>query len=120
MGRIGDRPGLVNVFPSTVGNIVEEFLELGNEYLIIAYRQGGTDELEVQIEIGPSSKDIDRAIATELKGRLNLRIDVCQVPKGTLARSNYKGKRASTTDVNKSVTWDRETQVLTLVNCDQG
>ena len=85
----------VNVFPSTVGNIIEEFLELGHEYLIIAYRQGGTDELEVQIEVDPSSKDVERVIAAELKRRLNLRIEIHPVPKGTLARSDYKGKRFS-------------------------
>jgi len=83
----------VNVFPSTMGNIVEEFLELGNEYQITAYRRGDMDELKIQIEMNPSSKDVSELIATELKKRLNLRVDIQTVSKGTLARSDYKGKR---------------------------
>jgi len=37
--------------------------------------------------------DLDQVIATELKRRLNLRIEVQPVPKGTLVWSDYKGKR---------------------------
>ncbi len=83
----------VNIFPRAVGNIVEEFLEFGNEYQIIAYRRDGTDDLEVQVEINPSSDNMDQIIAAEIKSRLNLRIKIDSVPKGTFVRSHYKGKR---------------------------
>ncbi|OPX87300.1 MAG: Phenylacetate-coenzyme A ligase [Pelotomaculum sp. PtaB.Bin013] len=83
----------VNVFPSTMANIVEEYLELGNEYLITAFRRGDMDELKIQIETTPESKDVSEIITTEMKKRLNLRVEIQTVPRGTLARSDYKGKR---------------------------
>ncbi|OPX91573.1 MAG: hypothetical protein A4E53_00689 [Pelotomaculum sp. PtaB.Bin104] len=51
------------------------------------------NELKIQIEVTPSSEDVNQVITTELKKHLNLRVDVQTVPKGTLERSDYKDKR---------------------------
>ncbi|OPX87294.1 MAG: Phenylacetate-coenzyme A ligase [Pelotomaculum sp. PtaB.Bin104] len=83
----------VNIFPSTMGNIVEKFMELGCEYQIIAFRQGDMDEVRLKIEVTPTSQDVDKLIVPELKKQLNLRVDIEKVPKGTLVRSDYKGKK---------------------------
>ncbi|OPX85286.1 MAG: hypothetical protein A4E53_03557 [Pelotomaculum sp. PtaB.Bin104] len=51
------------------------------------------DEVRLKIEVTPTSQDVDKLIVPELKKQLNLRVDIEKVPKGTLVRSDYKGKR---------------------------
>jgi len=82
----------VNVFPSAIADVLEKFLEAGNEYQIVAYRKGDVDELEVQVELTPELNGLEKNIALELKKSLNLRISVRPVPLGTIERSDYKKK----------------------------
>ncbi|MFO0913853.1 MAG: phenylacetate--CoA ligase family protein [Pirellulales bacterium] len=79
----------VNVFPSSVEQILRSFPEVV-EYRIIACRSGEMDALRVQVE--DRLNHVER-IEKELKLRLGLRVPVETVPLGTLPRFEGKGKR---------------------------
>lgn len=85
----------MNVFPSQVATITEKHLALGNEYQIVAYTEKGMANLKVLLEFSGnrSCEETLRAIGTELRDCLEMRIDVEQVPPGALSRSDYKSKR---------------------------
>ncbi|MEQ8788531.1 MAG: phenylacetate--CoA ligase family protein [Pirellulaceae bacterium] len=79
----------VNVFPTSVEQILRSFPELV-EYRMTATKQHEMDELTVEIEdrLGQPQR-----VAKELQLRLGLRIEVREVPLGTLPRFEAKGKR---------------------------
>lgn len=79
----------VNVFPSSVEQILRSFPEL-IEYRMTARKLGEMDQLVVEIEDRLDQPD---RVATELRLRLGLRVDVSAVPLGTLPRVEGKGKR---------------------------
>jgi phenylacetate-CoA ligase len=79
----------VNVFPSSIEQILRSFPEL-IEYRMTVHKQGAMDRLLVEVE--------DRLadplrIQEELRLRLGLRIEVENVPIGTLPRFEGKGRR---------------------------
>ncbi len=79
----------VNVFPSSVEQILRSFPEL-IEYRMTARKLGEMDQLVVEIEDRLDQPD---RVATELRLRLGLRVEVSAVPLGTLPRVEGKGKR---------------------------
>lgn len=79
----------VNVFPSSVEAILREFPEVG-EYRLILLRNGALDELRLEVEDG---KHEPTRIAQRLLLQLQLRVDVVDVPEGTLSKSEGKSRR---------------------------
>ena len=85
----------VNVFPNVLANVIESYIQPGDNYRIEVYRKRGIDEIAIQLEMKEEGKEevIPKAIQGEIKTKLNLRIEVETVPKGTLPKSDYKAKR---------------------------
>jgi phenylacetate-CoA ligase len=85
----------VNVFPNVLKNIVESYVQAGDEYQIEAFKEKGIDEIAIKVEIKDEDKreEIKRSVQDEIKRKLNLRIEVKVVPKGTLPKSDFKAKR---------------------------
>ena len=79
----------VNVFPSSLEQILRSFPEL-IEYRVTARKLGEMDHLVVEIEDRLNQPD---RVATELRLRLGLKIEVLAVPLGSLPRVEGKGKR---------------------------
>ncbi len=79
----------VNVFPSSVEQILRSFPEL-IEYRMTARKLGEMDHLVVEIEDRLSQPE---RVATELRLRLGLKVEVLAVPLGSLPRVEGKGKR---------------------------
>ncbi len=79
----------VNVFPSSVEQIIRSFPEL-IEYRMLVRKQGEMDQLLVEIE---DRLDDPPRVATELQLRLGLKVEVRSVPLGSLPRVEGKGKR---------------------------
>jgi phenylacetate-CoA ligase len=79
----------VNVFPSSVEQILRSFPEVV-EYRLIVRKNGMMDELSIEVEDRlQEPARIDR----ELQVRLGLKVDVRCVPLGSLPRFEGKGKR---------------------------
>jgi phenylacetate-CoA ligase len=79
----------VNVFPSSVEQILRSFPEL-IEYRMTAHKVGEMDHLMVEIE---DRLNAPERVATELRLRLGLKVEVQTVPLGSLPRVDGKGKR---------------------------
>ncbi|MCL6504307.1 MAG: phenylacetate--CoA ligase family protein [Pirellulales bacterium] len=79
----------VNVFPSAVDQILRSFPEV-LEYRVTVQRRGELDHLHVEVEdrLGKPQR-----IADEFRVRLGLKVDVVDVPLGTLPRFEGKGRR---------------------------
>ena len=85
----------VNVFPNVLTNIVESHIGPGDDYQIEVYEKKGINEMRIQLEIKEEdrSKAIKQAIQDEIRGKLNIRVEVNTIPKGTIPKSDYKAKR---------------------------
>lgn len=79
----------VNIFPSSVEQILRSFPEIV-EYRLTTFRASEMDQLEIEIE---DRLEDPKRVAEELRLRLGLRIDVRCVPLNTLPRFEGKGKR---------------------------
>ncbi|MHB8973611.1 MAG: phenylacetate--CoA ligase family protein [Pirellulaceae bacterium] len=79
----------VNVFPSSVEQIIHSFPEIV-EYRMIVHKRGAMDTLTIEIE---DRLDAPQRVADELQLRLGLRVTVQAVPLGSLPRYEGKGKR---------------------------
>ena len=79
----------VNVFPSTVEQIVRSFPDVV-EYRATAYRSGEMDALRIEVEDHTSSPE---RIVSQLRLRLGLNVEVTCVPIGSLPRFEGKGRR---------------------------
>ncbi len=79
----------VNVFPSSIDALVREFPELG-EYRMTLTRAGALDELCLEVE---DPKHDPNRIAERLLNRLQLRVEVVDVPEGSLPKSEGKSRR---------------------------
>jgi phenylacetate-CoA ligase len=102
-GILGRRDDLlvvrgVNVFPSTLENLVRRHPEVA-EFRIEAFRQRGMLELALQVECVPSvtsNEARDRlcgAIARDVRLATGLRLACTPVPPGTLPRFELKARR---------------------------
>jgi len=85
----------VNIFPNVLYDIIENHIQSEDDYRIEAYRGKEGDEIAIQLEIGDNSRkeEVQRAIQSEIKKKLNLRIEVKTFTKGTFPKSDYKAKR---------------------------
>ncbi len=85
----------VNVFPNVLANVVESYIQAGDDYRIEVYQEKGINELAIKLEMKEEGKRemIRRAIQDEIKRKLNLRVEVEVVPLGTLPKFDYKAKR---------------------------
>jgi len=85
----------VNVFPNVLTNIVEDYIQLGDDYQIEVYKGRGSDEIVIKLEMKEEEKKetIKRTIQDEIKRKLNLRIRAEVLTKGTHSKSVYKAKR---------------------------
>jgi phenylacetate-CoA ligase len=79
----------VNVFPSSIDALVREFPDLG-EYRMTLTRAGALDELLLEVE---DPKHEPARIAERLLNRLQLRVEVVDVPEGSLPKSEGKSRR---------------------------
>jgi phenylacetate-CoA ligase len=79
----------VNIFPSSVEQILHTFPEVV-EYRLTARRVGSVDQLLVEVEDRLQNPG---RIAEELYLRLGLKVEVREVPLGTLPRHEGKGRR---------------------------
>jgi phenylacetate-CoA ligase len=85
----------VNVFPNVLTNIVESHIGPGDDYQIEVYEKKGINEIMIKLEIKEEdrTKAIKQVIRDEIRGKLNLRVEVNTIPKGTIPKSDYKAKR---------------------------
>jgi phenylacetate-CoA ligase len=79
----------VNVFPSSIEQIVRSFPEIV-EYRITVRRVQAMDQLAIEIE---DRLEDPRRLAKEMEVRLGLKVEVRCVELGTLPRSEHKSKR---------------------------
>ena len=79
----------VNVFPSSVEQILREFPEVV-EFRTTAFKQGAMDQLKVEIE---ATTDDIGPIRLALQNKLGFRVDVDLVANQSLPRFEAKGKR---------------------------
>ncbi len=87
----------LNVFPSMVGNIIQKYLTVGDEYRIVAYTKGSLNELKILLDLSEESRinreRIEREIALDIRSSLELRVEVETVSPNTLEKSDYKSRR---------------------------
>lgn len=85
----------VNVFPNVLANVVESYIQAGDNYQIEVYKQRGIDEIAIKLEIKEEGnrETIQSAVQHEIKRKINLRVDVDVVPIGTFPKLDYKAKR---------------------------
>ncbi len=79
----------VNVFPTSVEQILREFPEI-SEYRMTAFKVSSMDQLKIEIE--DELNDPER-VKKELELRLGFRVEVQCVPADSLPRFEAKGKR---------------------------
>jgi phenylacetate-CoA ligase len=95
IGRIDDALIIrgVNVYPSTIENIIRRFAEVG-EFAVDVYRQGALDEMEIRIQSSGTDPDMTaQAVAKAVRESLGLRVVVKPVPHGTLPSFELKARR---------------------------
>ncbi len=91
----------VNVFPSQIEQVITSFEEVVPHYQIVLSTRGPLDHIEVQVETVPEFpfdevrklEDLRKRLAAELKGNLQIAVDVKIVEPKTIARSEGKAKR---------------------------
>lgn len=83
----------VNVYPSTVENVIRRFAEVG-EFAVDVHRRRALDEMEIRLEInGADPEAVCQRVSQSLQQVLALRADVRPVASGTLPRFDLKAKR---------------------------
>lgn len=91
----------VNVFPSQIEEVITNFDEITAQYQIVLTNQGPLDHVELQIETVPDFpfdeirriEQLRKAISSELKGNLQVAVDVKIVEPKSIIRSEGKAKR---------------------------
>lgn len=91
----------VNVFPSQIEEVITDFDEITAQYQIVLTNEGPLDHVELQIETVPDFpfdeirrlEQLRKKIASELKGNLQVAVDVKIVEPKTIVRSEGKAKR---------------------------
>ena len=79
----------VNVFPTSVEQILREFPEI-SEYRMTAFKESSMDQLKIEIE---DELNDPQRVKSELELRLGFRVDVECVAAQSLPRFEAKGKR---------------------------
>ena len=91
----------VNVFPSQIEQVITNFPEIATQYQIILTSKGPLDAMELQVETEPDFpidevrklEDLKTRLQAELKGNLQIAVDVKIVEPKTIERSMGKAKR---------------------------
>ena len=83
----------MNVYPSTIENIIRRFAEVG-EFAVDVYRRGALDEMEIRIQSSGTDPDMTaQVVAKAIRESLGLRVVVKPVPHGTLPSFELKARR---------------------------
>jgi len=80
----------INIYPSSIESIIREFKEV-KEFRIVYYTENEMDQIKVEIEC--DSEQIVPILATKLRERVGLRIQVEKVPDNELPRFTMKARR---------------------------
>ena len=91
----------VNVFPSQIESILIDIGETEPHYLLVIYRVGNMDNLEVWVEVSEKLfsdevrrlEELNRRIAYEIQSTLGLSVRVKLVEPKTIERSQGKAVR---------------------------
>lgn len=91
----------VNVFPSQIEQVITGFPEIATQYQIILTNKGPLDHVELLVETEPDYpidevkklEDLKARLQAELKGNLQVAVDVKIVEPKTIERSMGKAKR---------------------------
>ena len=95
IGRTDDAISVrgVNVFPSTIENVVRQFPEIA-EFAIDVFRRRELDDLEITIELkGGEPEAVTAALTREIQRQLALRALVKPAAPGALPRFELKARR---------------------------
>ncbi|MDE0299764.1 MAG: phenylacetate--CoA ligase family protein [Candidatus Poribacteria bacterium] len=83
----------VNVYPSTIENIVRECPEVG-EFAVDVYRRGALDEMEIRLETStPEYSALGDEVSQAIRKALGLRVAAKIVDHGSLPRFELKARR---------------------------
>lgn len=97
----------VNIFPIQIENILLQFKELGNEYLITLTNLDANDEMTVEVELNDFTDDygflqnLTKEITRQLKDEILITPRVKLVPKGNLPVQ--EGKAVRVKDLRKTL-----------------
>ena len=97
----------VNIFPIQIENILLQFKELGNEYLITLTNLDANDEMTVEVELNDFTDDygflqnLTKEITRQLKDEILITPRVKLVPKGSLPVQ--EGKAVRVKDLRKII-----------------
>ena len=97
----------VNIFPIQIENILLQFKELGNEYLITLTNLDANDEMMVEVELNDFTDDygflqnLTKEITRQLKDEILITPRVKLVPKGSLPVQ--EGKAVRVKDLRKTL-----------------
>lgn len=91
----------VNVFPSQIEQVLTSFPEIATQYQIILTMRGPLDHVELRVETVPEFpfdeirklEDLRRRLGAELKGNLQIAVDIKLVEPKSIERSEGKAKR---------------------------
>ncbi len=91
LGRVDDMLIIrgVNIFPTSIEQILRGFPEI-IEFRITAYKRGEMDALKIEIE---DRLNRPERVEQEMQVRLGLKVQIVDVPIGSLPRFEGKGKR---------------------------
>ncbi len=99
-GRIDDMLLIrgINVFPTTIEQVVRDFKELGDEYAIVVDDVKGYADITVQVEPMPEipksqHEELHNRLVLKLRSQIEVRPTVELKPHGTLPRTEFKAKR---------------------------
>ena len=96
----------VNIFPIQIENILMQFKELGNDYLITLTNLEANDEMTVEVELNDFTDDygflqrLTKEITRQLKDEILITPRVKLVPKGSLPKQ--EGKAVRVKDLRKT------------------
>ena len=97
----------VNIFPIQIENILLQFKELGNEYLITLTNLDANDEMTVEVELNDFTDDygflqnLTKEITRQLKDEILITPRVKLLPKGSLPVQ--EGKAVRVKDLRKTL-----------------
>ena len=91
----------VNVFPSQIEQVLTGFPEIATQYQIILTTRGPLDHVELRVETVPEFpfdeirklETLKKRLAAELKGNLQIAVDIKLVEPKSIERSEGKAKR---------------------------
>lgn len=91
----------VNVFPMQIEQVITGFTEIASQYQIVLSTRGPLDHVELNVETVPDFpfdeirklEKLKRRLAAELKGNLQIAVDIKIVEPKSIERSEGKAKR---------------------------